>query len=88
MPDIASKVIYVNDGSTDGSLQIMLEQHAQDARFTVVDLSRNFGHQPAITAGLMATDTDAVVMMDGDLQDPPELIPKLVETWRRERKSC
>jgi glycosyltransferase involved in cell wall biosynthesis len=83
MPDIASKVIYVNDGSTDGSLQIMLEQHAQDARFTVVDLSRNFGHQPAITAGLMAADTDAVVMMDGDLQDPPELIPKLVETWRQ-----
>ena len=83
MPDVASKVIYVNDGSTDGSLQIMLEQQAQDARFTVVDLSRNFGHQPAITAGLMATDTDAVVMMDGDLQDPPELIPKLVETWRQ-----
>jgi dolichol-phosphate mannosyltransferase len=82
LPDVSLKVIYVNDGSTDGSLQIMLEQHAQDPRFTVLDLSRNFGHQPAITAGLMAVDTDAVVMMDGDLQDPPELIPKLVESWR------
>jgi polyisoprenyl-phosphate glycosyltransferase len=83
MPDISSNVIYVNDGSSDGSLRIMLEQQAQDPRFTIIDLSRNFGHQPAITAGLNAADADAVVMMDGDLQDPPELIPELVDCWRR-----
>jgi dolichol-phosphate mannosyltransferase len=82
MPDISASVVYVNDGSTDGSLRIMLDQHAQDPRFTVIDLSRNFGHQPAITAGLNAADADAVVMMDGDLQDPPELIPELVDCWQ------
>jgi glycosyltransferase involved in cell wall biosynthesis len=82
MPGIAPTVIYVNDGSEDDSLRIMLEQRAQDPRFTVVDLSRNFGHQPAITAGLAEVDADAVVMMDGDLQDPPELIPELVACWR------
>jgi dolichol-phosphate mannosyltransferase len=60
----------------------MLEQRCQDPRFTVIDLSRNFGHQPAITAGLAEADADAIVMMDGDLQDPPELIPELVAAWR------
>jgi dolichol-phosphate mannosyltransferase len=82
MPGIAPTVIYVNDGSDDGSLRIMLDQRAEDPRFTVVDLSRNFGHQPAITAGLAEADADAIVMMDGDLQDPPELIPELVASWR------
>lgn len=82
MPDIAPTVIYVNDGSNDDSLRIMLEQRAQDPRFTVIDLSRNFGHQPAITAGLAEANADSLVMMDGDLQDPPELIPELVACWR------
>src|SRR3954463_9218224 len=86
MPDIAPTVIYVNDGSTDGSLRIMLEQRCEDPRFTIIDLSRNFGHQPAITAGLAAAEADAVVMMDGDLQDPPELIPELVAAWREGAK--
>src|SRR5262245_33446989 len=72
IPDIAPSVIYVNDGSDDDSLRIMLEQRAADPRFSVIDLSRNFGHQPAITAGLAEADSDAIVMMDGDLQDPPE----------------
>jgi glycosyltransferase involved in cell wall biosynthesis len=76
-----SRVIYVNDGSTDGSLQIMLEHHQQDPRFTVVDLSRNFGQQAAIAAGLAASDADATVVMDGDLQDPPELIAEMVACW-------
>lgn len=76
-------VLYVNDGSADRSLPIMLEQHRADPRFTVLDLSRNFGHQAAITAGLMQTSGDAVVFMDGDLQDPPEVIPDLLEAWRR-----
>ena len=82
MPHVAASVIYVNDGSSDGSLRIMLDEHREDPRFTVVELSRNFGHQSAITAGLDAADSDAVVMMDGDLQDPPELIPELVACWR------
>ena len=76
------QVLYVNDGSRDRSLSIMLEQHRTDSRFTVLELSRNFGHQAAITAGLMQADGDAVVFMDGDLQDPPEVIPDLIECWR------
>jgi glycosyltransferase involved in cell wall biosynthesis len=76
------QVVYVNDGSRDRSLSIMLEQHRADPRFTVLELSRNFGHQAAITAGLMHADGDVVVFMDGDLQDPPEVIPDLLECWR------
>jgi len=76
------QVIYVNDGSRDRSLPIMLEQHRTDPRFTVLELSRNFGHQAAITAGLMYAHGDVVVFMDGDLQDPPEVIPDLLECWR------
>jgi glycosyltransferase involved in cell wall biosynthesis len=76
------QILYVNDGSRDRSLSIMLEQHRADPRFTVLELSRNFGHQAAITAGLMHADGDVVVFMDGDLQDPPEMIPDLLECWR------
>jgi len=82
LPELEHEVIYVNDGSSDGSLEIMLEQRREDPRFTIVDLSRNFGHQAAIAAGLAAADADAVVVLDGDLQDPPELIPDLVACWR------
>ncbi|MCU0595666.1 MAG: glycosyltransferase family 2 protein [Desulfobacterota bacterium] len=77
------QVIYVNDGSKDRSLSMMLEQQRLDSRFTVLELSRNFGHQAAITAGLMHTHGDAVVFMDGDLQDPPEVIPDLIECWKK-----
>jgi polyisoprenyl-phosphate glycosyltransferase len=81
--DIDATVIYVNDGSRDESLSMMLAQRADDPRFTVLDLSRNFGHQAALTAGLAAAEGhDAVVMLDGDLQDPPELIVELVASWR------
>ena len=76
------QVIYVNDGSVDRSLSIMLDQHQADPRFTVLELSRNFGHQAAITAGLMHADGDVVVFMDGDLQDQPEVIPDLIACWR------
>src|SRR5260370_386094 len=79
--NLESQVIYVNDGSTDGSLEIMLAHHRQDPRFAVIDLSRNFGQQAAIAAGLAAADADATVVMDGDLQDPPELIPEMVACW-------
>jgi dolichol-phosphate mannosyltransferase len=76
------QVIYVNDGSSDDSLEIMLAQCRNDARFSILDLSRNFGHQPAIAAGLDHADGDVVIFMDGDLQDPPELIPDLLAKWR------
>jgi dolichol-phosphate mannosyltransferase len=82
LPDTQTQVIYVNDGSRDGSLEIMIEQNRQDARFTVLELSRNFGHQAALAAGLSVVKADAVVLMDGDLQDPPEVIPDMVASWR------
>ena len=80
--DLDWRVLYVDDGSRDRSRALLLEQHACDPRFTLIELSRNFGHQSAITAGLAHAEADAVVLMDGDLQDPPELVPELVEAWR------
>ena len=79
---IDARVIYVNDGSRDRSLEIMTRQHREDGRFGVVDLSRNFGHQAALAAGLAHVRADAVVLMDGDLQDPPEVIPDLTGCWQ------
>ena len=80
--DFEWRIIYVNDGSTDNSLEIMLKQREQDPMFSILDLSRNFGHQAAITAGLSCAIGDAVILMDGDLQDPPELIPELISCWQ------
>jgi polyisoprenyl-phosphate glycosyltransferase len=77
-----SEVILVDDGSSDASVALMLEQSKRDPRFKIAQLSRNFGHQIAITAGLDLAVGDAVVVMDGDLQHPPETIPALVERWR------
>lgn len=82
LPELDPQVIYINDGSTDGSLEIMLDHRRRDPRFSVLDLSRNFGQQAAIAAGLAASTADATVVMDGDLQDPPELIPEMVACWR------
>jgi glycosyltransferase involved in cell wall biosynthesis len=82
-PDCRWSAILVNDGSHDGSAAAILAQHARDARFKLVDLSRNFGFQSALAAGLAASTDDAVVTMDADLQDPPELIPELVAAWRQ-----
>ena len=62
---------------------LIAQQHAQDERFCRVNLSRNFGFQPAILAGLSNADADAAIILDGDLQDPPELIGELVESWRQ-----
>lgn len=75
------QVIYVNDGSSDRSLEIMRRHREADSRFSIIELSRNFGHQAAITAGLSLANGDAVILMDGDLQDPPELIPELISRW-------
>jgi dolichol-phosphate mannosyltransferase len=82
MEDVDWRVIFVNDGSHDESAAMILAERAIEPRFSLVDLSRNFGHQPAISAGLAHADADAVVIIDGDLQDPPEVIPSLVAAWR------
>jgi polyisoprenyl-phosphate glycosyltransferase len=82
LAELAYEVVFVNDGSTDGSIQILIKLHADDPAVKVVNLSRNFGHQAAITAGLDYAKGDAVICMDGDGQDPPELIPTLVARWR------
>jgi len=77
------ELVLVNDGSRDGSLEIMRDLHRRDPRVRVISFSRNFGHQLAITAGLDLAEGDAVVIIDSDLQDPPEVIPDLVREWRR-----
>jgi len=76
------EVVYVNDGSRDSSLQLLRELQNEDAHVVVVDLSRNWGHMGAISAGLQTARGDAVVLMDGDFQDPPEVVPELVAAWR------
>jgi len=83
LEDIDWRVIFVNDGSADDTLKMLLERRKSQPRFTVVDLSRNFGHQAAISAGLAQVDADAVIIIDGDLQDPPELFADLVDEWRK-----
>ncbi|MFM7777430.1 MAG: glycosyltransferase family 2 protein, partial [Alphaproteobacteria bacterium] len=78
------EVVYVNDGSKDGTLAVMLGLQAQDQRASVLNLSRNFGKEIALTAGLdHARATEAVVVIDADLQDPPEVIPDLIAAWRQ-----
>src|SRR5580704_13808456 len=78
----AWEVVYINDGSRDSSLRLLTELQAKDAHVVVVDLSRNWGHMGAISAGLQTAIGDAVVLMDGDFQDPPEVVPELVAAWR------
>ena len=75
------ELILVDDGSRDQSAAIIREYNAQDRRIKLVSLSRNFGHQPAITAGIHHATGDCVVLIDGDLQDPPEVIPAMVRKW-------
>jgi glycosyltransferase involved in cell wall biosynthesis len=76
------EIVYVDDGSRDKTSELLEQIHARDPHVVVVRLSRNFGHQPAVTAGLSTSIGQAVVIIDADLQDPPELIPEMVKLWR------
>jgi glycosyltransferase involved in cell wall biosynthesis len=82
MEGLEFELVLVDDGSTDGSPAVLDRLAATDPRLRVVYLSRNFGHQTALTAGLDHARGDAVVMLDADLQDPPELIPRMLDHWR------
>lgn len=76
------EIVYVNDGSTDATLAVMHALRETDARVCVIDLSRNFGKEIALTAGLDHAGGNSVVVIDADLQDPPELIPELIRHWQ------
>ena len=78
----SAEVVYVNDGSVDGTMALLVALHDADPRVAVVDLSRNFGKEVAMSAGLDHANGDAVVVIDADLQDPPELIPDMISAWR------
>lgn len=83
LPDCRWHVIFVDDGSKDATSSLIRNLPQETARCTLVELSRNFGHQAALAAGIdQATGCDAVITMDADLQDPPEIIPELVAAWR------
>lgn len=81
--DGPTELILVNDGSCDRSIDLMRDLHARDPRICYLSLARNFGHQIAVTAGLNFARGQAVMILDADLQDPPELIPDLIDRWRQ-----
>jgi polyisoprenyl-phosphate glycosyltransferase len=77
-----TEIIYINDGSNDNSLQILQALRKKHTRIAIIDLSRNFGKEIAMTAGLDHAKGDAVIILDADLQDPPELIPEMLTEWQ------
>ncbi len=79
---LAAEIVYVDDGSRDGTAEILRKLRGRDGRVGIVALSRNFGKEVALTAGLDHAAGDAVVVIDADLQDPPELIPEMIARWR------
>jgi dolichol-phosphate mannosyltransferase len=81
LAELPHEIVLVDDGSRDGTPDLLREVAAEDPRVRIITLSRNFGHQAALTAGLDHARGDVVVMIDADLQDPPELIPRMVEHW-------
>jgi len=76
------EIVFVNDGSTDSSLELLKGLQAVDSHVVVVELSRNWGHMGAISAGLQTARGRAIILMDGDFQDPPEVVPQLIGAWR------
>jgi len=75
------ELVFINDDSTDNSLEILTQQHEEDPQVKIVTMSRRFGVTPCVLAGFREATGDAVVYMDCDLQDPPEIIPKMIEKW-------
>jgi dolichol-phosphate mannosyltransferase len=82
LPDIEFEMIFVDDGSRDETFSLLRELQLSDQHVRVLRLSRNFGHQMAATAGLAEAGGDAVILIDADLQDPPEVIAEMIELWR------
>ncbi|MGL4873023.1 MAG: glycosyltransferase family 2 protein [Clostridium sp.] len=80
--NIDYELIFINDGSTDKTLEILKSAASKDSNVKIINFARNFGHQVAVTAGLFNCSGDAVVIIDADLQDPPELIPQMLEKWK------
>lgn len=80
--DLTYELIFVNDGSQDQTQQLLNTLQLRDPHVRVLRLSRNFGHQIAVTAGIEEASGDAVVIIDADLQDPPEIIPEMIQRWR------
>jgi dolichol-phosphate mannosyltransferase len=76
------EILYIDDGSKDKTVPVLRSLQANDAHIVLLRLSRNFGHQPAVSAGLDAAHGDCVIIIDADLQDPPELIPEMIRLWR------
>ena len=83
MPDYRWEVLTVNDGSTDSTLAMLMQMHRRDGRWHYVDLSRNFGKETAMLAGMDYAKGDCVVIMDSDLQHPPEEIPRMISLWEK-----
>ena len=79
---VEGEILFVDDGSSDSSVEIIKDLAAQDRRISLIRLSRNFGKEAALSAGLDHAESDAVVIIDADLQDPPELIPEMVRLWK------
>jgi len=73
------EIVLINDGSTDQSMEMMAREREENPRIKIVDFARNFGHQTAISAGIQFSSGDVVVVMDSDLQDPPQVVPKLID---------
>ncbi|NJM95233.1 MAG: glycosyltransferase family 2 protein [Acaryochloridaceae cyanobacterium CSU_5_19] len=81
--DAPTEIIFIDDGSQDRSLNLIRDLHHHDQRICYVSFARNFGHQIAVTAGLNFARGQIIIILDADLQDPPELIPEMVEIWRQ-----
>ena len=76
-----SEIVFIDDGSEDSTLEKLIEISRNDKQVKILSFSRNFGHQAAVTAGLQFVTGDAIVIIDSDLQDPPEAIPEMLKLW-------